>query len=85
VKDPWKEKDLIISGKSKETEKRDRGIVWNWILYIGPNSPRRNGMNNTRKVCAMSADYQGTRQFLIGRRRERDSRRNVALILLQGN
>jgi hypothetical protein len=29
MKDPWKKKDLIILGKNKKTEKRNKEILWN--------------------------------------------------------
>jgi hypothetical protein len=79
MKDPWKRKDLITSGKDKGTERRSRGTQWNWTLYIGPNSLRRNRTNNNRKVCAISMVYPDTRQPLISRKREKDSKRNIAL------
>jgi hypothetical protein len=57
MKDYWKRKDLIILGKDKETERRNRGTPWNWTLCISPNSLRRNRMNSTRKDYAINTGY----------------------------
>jgi hypothetical protein len=47
--------------------------------YIGPNSLRKNRINNIRKVCTTSIAYQDIRQPPIGRKREKVFKRNVVL------
>jgi hypothetical protein len=42
-------------------------------------SKKKNRTNDVRRDYAISADYRDIRQFFISRRKERDSRRNVAL------
>jgi hypothetical protein len=54
MKDYWKRRDLIVSERNKGTEGRNKKTLWNWILYINPSSPRRNGTNNIRKDYAIS-------------------------------
>jgi hypothetical protein len=52
------------------------------MLYIeSPSFLRKNRTNNTRKDYIISIAYQDTRQSLISRRREKDSRRSIILIL----
>jgi hypothetical protein len=52
------------------------------MLYIeNPSFLRKNRTSDTRKDYTISMDYQDTKQFLISRRKEKDSRRNIVLIL----
>jgi hypothetical protein len=50
------------------------------MLYTSPNSLRRNGTSDTRRDYTISTDYQDTRQPLISRRREKDSK-NIMSVL----
>jgi hypothetical protein len=52
------------------------------MLYIkSPSSLRKNGTSDARRDYIMNTDCQDTRQPFINRRKERDSRKNIMLML----